>query len=144
MSRLIIHCSDTPNGRPYTARDIDRWHAARSDIAQRDEAALVFQPQYPYCGYHGVIEIGGALIRTRADGEHGSHTKGQNSNMGVCLIGVDAYTSSQWATLKAFVEQYGFTEIFGHYVFNTEKTCPGFDVEAWGKNGMMPLPQHLI
>ena len=26
---LVIHCADTPNGKAFTAADIDRWHAER-------------------------------------------------------------------------------------------------------------------
>ena len=27
--KIVIHCSDTPNGRPNTAADIHQWHLAR-------------------------------------------------------------------------------------------------------------------
>lgn len=150
IERLIIHCSDTPNGRVTTAREIDRWHAARFDMAQRAESELLkFAPQYPYCGYHGVIYIDGSVERTRAETEKGSHTSGQNSTaLGFCLIGTDSYTLAQWEALAWLVQdcqrRLGALAIDGHRTFNPNKTCPGFSVEDWLAGELKPLAGHVL
>lgn len=149
-SRLIIHCSDTPNGRHTSAREIDRWHAARHDIAQRDEAAIELSGlPFAYCGYHGIILLDGTIIRTRLDTEKGSHCRGYNADsLGFVLIGRDKYTLAQWESLKWQVNDslrlWGNLIISGHNEFNQGKTCPGFDVQKWLAGGMVPLPEHIL
>jgi N-acetylmuramoyl-L-alanine amidase len=149
-SLLVIHCSDTPNGRVTTAREIDRWHAARTDMGQRDEEAILrFAPQYPYVGYHGVIYLDGHIERTRAETEKGSHTVGHNADgLGFCLIGTDAFTLEQWESLAWLVQdcRRRWAEdmpVKGHRDFST-KTCPGFDVAEWLDGDMKPLPGHIL
>jgi N-acetylmuramoyl-L-alanine amidase len=149
-SRLIIHCSDTPNGRHTSVREIDRWHAARHDIAQREEAAIDLSGlPYPYCGYHGIILLDGTIVRTRLDTEKGSHCKGYNADsLGFCLIGTDKYTLPQWESLKWQVNDairlWGALIISGHREFNSGKTCPGFDVQAWLADGMKAPLAHIL
>lgn len=145
---IFIHCADTPNGSTkFTVRDIDQWHAARS--FRRDESCIAsFNPAHPYVGYHEVIDVHGRAWSGRGDNEAGAHAAGHNAySLAVCLLGTDQYTREQWSTLRTVVQdwqrRYGDVRIRGHREVS-EKTCPGFDVQAWVAGGMEPLPGHVL
>lgn len=147
IDTVIIHCSATPNGRPYTIRHLDAWHAARR--FRRDEKALKnWQPQYPYVGYHEVIHVDGTVISGRGWPEIGAHAAGFNTtSIGICMIGQDAFTLDQWGSLHGIVRQltarFEIERIIGHRDVNMEKQCPGFDVAEWLKE-MSALSAHLL
>ena len=63
ISKAIVHCTATPEGRPTTVEDIRSWHKARgwSDI-----------------GYHYVIYLDGSVHEGRPVERMGAHCKGQN------------------------------------------------------------------
>ena len=148
ITELIIHCADTPNGKWYTAEQIDDWHKQRG--FKRNPALIGFnEPQLKHIGYHFVINTLGAVRIGRGLEETGAHTRGHNSvSIGVCLIGKDQYSAEQWLSLKQFVQamqnRFPALAVKGHAQINPHKTCPGFDVKAWLKGGMKPLKKHLI
>lgn len=77
IEHIIWHCSATPNGEPFTAADIQRWHK---------------QNGWSGIGYHFVIGTKGELWSGREIKynyfQSGAHTRGKNSNsLGVCVIG---------------------------------------------------------
>lgn len=73
ISKIIIHCSATPEGRDYTVADINRWHRARG---------------FRKIGYHFVIYRDGSIHVGRTKNEIGAHCTGQNSiSIGICYIG---------------------------------------------------------
>ena len=118
ISKIIIHCSDTPNGRDDSAEDINRWHIEKGMDG---------------IGYHYVIRVDGALENGRPEFWKGAHAYGHNSNsIGICLIGRDEYSSAQWRTLCVIVsrltKKYKGAEVFGHNEIS-DKSCPGFDVK---------------
>src|SRR5574341_241084 len=136
IDTLIVHCADTPNGKPFTARDIDGWHRERG--FERTAAARAAQrPDLSSIGYHFVIRVDGTLEEGRGMEEVGAHAEGHNQrSIGVCLIGRDRFTRAQWDQLGALVEilqgLYPGLQVIGHREVNTTgKTCPGFDVQAW-------------
>ena len=64
-------------------------------------------------------------------------------------MGTDVFTPAQWGTLQKLVEdaklRYGSElAIRGHHEVNSEKTCPGFDVQQWLTGGMVPLEGHIL
>jgi len=145
---LVIHCAATPNGRPYNARDVDVWHRDRG-FKREKSAAKAWQPEMESIGYHGVIEVDGAFVPGRHFIEVGAHATPLNRHsVGLCLIGTDQFTPRQWATLAWVVTAWRaalpILGVVGHRAINGDKTCPGFDVDAWLDGGMAPLHQHLL
>ena len=128
INEIIIHCSDTPEGRDTSLEEIRSWHIARgfSDI-----------------GYHYVIHIDGSVGVGRSLDKIGAHCYGHNRNsVGICYIGgrtkdnksiKDTRTLEQIESLKSLVNSLKtclptINKVSGHYEYST-KTCPNFDVK---------------
>ena len=147
IDTLIIHCADTPNGRHFTADDIDDWHAERG--WRRDEGArLAHHPEHQAIGYHWVIAVTGEIQPGRHPDEIGAHARGHNEHsIGICMVGRDKFTPAQWAALKTLVARFTMQtappRVIGHRDVDAHKTCPGFDVAAWLAAGMIPAPEHI-
>jgi len=114
--RIIIHCSASKHGT--TAQEIEDWHKKRG---------------FRKIGYHAVILSNGETVKypfCRALNEQGAHTKGHNDSIGVCLVGNGKYYFRQFLALSYFIQsiQYSYDipnwEIYGHYEFDPNKTCP--------------------
>lgn len=127
ITKIIVHCADTPEGRDDKAADIRRWHKARgfNDI-----------------GYHYVVDLDGTIEQGRDVTIAGAHTTGQNADsIGVCYIGgadtdmkpKDTRTEEQKAALlsllKYLVRKYPGAKIYGHRDF-APKACPCFDAKT--------------
>ena len=125
ITEIIIHCSATKEGKPFTAADIDRWHRQRG---------------FRCIGYHYVISLDGSVHAGRPIGEEGAHCQGHNAHsIGICYVGgldsagkpKDTRTPEQKEALKALVKQlkndYPNATIHGHNEF-APKACPCFDV----------------
>lgn len=142
---LLIHCAATPNGNSsYDIYDIDIWHKDRGFKRTSCDNDLL-----KHVGYHIVINTRGVMQYGRTLDEKGAHCRGQNSNsIGLCLVGTDKFTVSQWRTLRTAIinitEEHGPMIIRGHRYFNAKKTCPGFDVDQWLLGGMAPLTNHIF
>ena len=167
INLIVIHCSATPNDdtlfrgkagdadfqTPLTA--IDAWHRQRG--FRRDPAArAIFNPDLGAIGYHYVIYRAGVVVTGRGEAEIGAHAQGHNArSLGICLVGIDAYTPSQWESLRTLVNgllaRYPLARVVGHRDLSPDidgdgtverhewlKTCPGFDVGAWFASGMRP------
>lgn len=165
MSRLInlivIHCSGSPNGRPDTIQDIDRVHKEGGFVRQ-EQWSDIQNPGLNHVGYHFVVGVNGALWTGRHLDEIGAHVKGFNQkSIGICLIGTDKFTLSQWETLKenvtALRQKFPLAKIVGHRDLSPDrdgdgkveraewlKDCPNFDVEAWIGSGMKPPQDKVI
>ncbi|MBU2708892.1 N-acetylmuramoyl-L-alanine amidase [Zooshikella marina] len=121
---LVVHCSDSPNSKNYSAKDIHQWHL------QRKWAGI---------GYHKVIKRDGSIENGRPEYWVGAHVKGYNSrSLGVCLIGRDSFTKKQFETLEIVLTdwkcKYPNATVCGHKDLNPQKTCPNFNVTAWWHN----------
>ena len=127
ITKIIVHCADTPEGRDDKAADIRRWHKARgfNDI-----------------GYHYVVDLDGTIEPGRDVTIAGAHTTGNNADsIGVCYIGgadtdmkpKDTRTEEQKAALrlllKYLVQKYPGAKIYGHRDFSA-KPCPCFDAKT--------------
>ena len=127
ITKIIVHCADTPEGRDDKAADIRRWHKARgfNDI-----------------GYHYVVDLDGTIEPGRDVTIAGAHTTGHNADsIGVCYIGgadtdmksKDTRTEEQKAALrlllKYLVQKYPGAKIYGHRDF-AQKACPSFDAKT--------------
>lgn len=127
ITKIIVHCADTPEGRDDKAADIRRWHKARgfNDI-----------------GYHYVVDLDGTIEPGRDVTIAGAHTTGHNADsIGVCYIGgadssmkpKDTRTDEQKTALrlllKYLVQKYPGATIYGHRDF-AQKACPSFDAKT--------------
>ena len=121
IKKIVVHCSDTPNGREHTAEDIHRWHKERG---------------WDGIGYHYVIRINGTVDAGRPMYWQGAHVSGNNKDsIGICLIGRDEYAVKQLDALYWLIykikKEFPEAEVFGHCDLDSKKTCPNFDVKEW-------------
>lgn len=125
---IVIHCSATPEGKEFSAKDIRKWHLDKgwTDI-----------------GYHFVVKIDGTLENGRPLSRAGAHVEGHNANsIGICYIGgvdaegkpKDTRTPEQKLMLRGIVSALRaafpeVTRVCGHRDFpGVNKACPSFDV----------------
>lgn len=132
INQIIIHCSDTIEGKNFTVDDIRRWHKARgwTDI-----------------GYHYVVYLDGSIHKGRNEEVVGAHCEGHNAHsIGVCYIGgkeagtfkaKDTRTKAQKEALihllMKLVCKYPDAEIVGHCDLANRK-CPCFDAKNEYRN----------
>lgn len=129
IKEIIIHCSDTPEGKDFTVADIRSWHIQRgfSDI-----------------GYHYVIYRDGSIHLGRDVNISGAHCTNHNSiSIGICYIGgresggfkrtkdtrTDAQKKAIFKLLRELKALYPNATIHGHNEF-ANKDCPCFDVKG--------------
>lgn len=128
ITKIIVHCSATPEGRNYTVADIDRWHKQRG---------------WKGIGYHYVIYRDGSIHTGRKIEEIGTHCTGQNADsIGICYIGglatdgktpKDTRTPAQKTALRSLINElkakFPGVTVHGHREF-ANKACPCFDVKT--------------
>jgi N-acetylmuramoyl-L-alanine amidase len=128
INKIIVHCSATAEGHPYTVSDIDAWHRKRG---------------FRCIGYHHVIYLDGTVHAGRPEAEIGAHCLGQNANsIGICYIGgcaadgktaKDTRTPAQKTALTKLLTElrarYPQATIHGHRDY-AAKACPSFDATA--------------
>jgi len=126
IDEIIIHCAATPEGKNFTAKDIERWHKARG---------------FKTIGYHYVITLDGKQHQGRPLEQMGAHCKGRNaSTIGICYIGgvdakgkpkdtrTEAQTRSLLGLCQKLLDRYpSIRKISGHNQY-ANKACPSFDV----------------
>lgn len=132
---LTTHCAATPEDRPNTAEEINRWD----------------NDKFGQTSYHWVVEIDGKTVRGLADNVRGAHTGGHNTgNIGICYVGglakdgktpKDTRSHAQKVSLRTLIrtyqERYPGIAVRGHRDWpNVAKACPSFDVGAWIAAGM--------
>jgi N-acetylmuramoyl-L-alanine amidase len=123
INLIVVHVSDTPDGRDDRAEDIHRWHVERG---------------WSGCGYHYVVCVDGIVEPGRPEYWVGSHVEGFNKDsIGVCLIGKYITNTIQLNALQTVLwdlrKRYPKARIVGHRDLDKKKTCPNFDVQAWCK-----------
>lgn len=118
---LVVHCSDTPNFKHYSVKEIDQWHRDRG---------------WEGIGYHAVISPTGKIWGGRLEIWQGAHVREHNfQSLGVCLIGTDQFSIPQMTSLKnwlvTMLGHFPDAIIVGHNDLDNKKPCPNFDVKAW-------------
>jgi len=142
---------------------VDAWHAARG--CRRESYWTGRQNSHlPHIGFHALIATNGALFTGRHWDEPGQHAEGwDHVSIAVAMVGTDQFTAAQWATLRATVEAVAVLYrlpvasplctgervlrpgVMGHRDFDgVVGFGPGFDVAAWLRKGLAPLPGHLL
>ena len=127
ITKIIIHCAATPEGKDFTVQQIDQWHR---------------QLGFRCIGYHFVIYRDGSIHKGRPIDQIGAHTSGHNANsIGICYIGgctsdgktpKDTRTGAQRVALVKLVaelrSQFPTASVHGHNEF-ANKACPSFNVQ---------------
>ena len=127
IKEIIVHCSDTEEGKDFCAKDIDLWHKAQG---------------WDRIGYHYVVKLDGTVESGRPIEKVGAHCKGHNAySIGVCYIGgkasdgkthKDTRTPQQKAALQLLVDNlkrvYPGSKVYGHRDF-AARDCPCFDAK---------------
>lgn len=126
LTRIILHCTATPEGRHVDVATIREWHRKRgwSDI-----------------GYHYVIYLDGSVHNGRPVEKVGAHVSGHNADtIGVVYVGGTDAAGKAKDTMNdaqetAFVNlvaslraKYGALTLHGHNEY-AAKACPSFNVK---------------
>lgn len=126
ITKIIVHCTATPEGRPVTVAQVDAWHKERG---------------FRCIGYHYLVGLDGTVRTGRPEAEMGAHCLGHNyGSIGVCYVGgldrvtgkpKDTRTPEQRVALRQLVdrllERYPGATVHGHREF-AAKACPCFDI----------------
>lgn len=128
INEIILHCSATPEGKDFKAKNIDEWHKSQG---------------WKMIGYHYVIDLDGKIEDGRPVEMDGAHTKGHNKNsIGICYIGgldsdgkpKDTRTQEQKKSMYKLIFQllnlYGLSiaDVHCHNEY-AKKNCPCFKIE---------------
>lgn len=128
LDEIIVHCTATPEGKSFTAADVDRWHRQRG---------------FDGIGYHYLVWLDGTVEAGRPVSKAGAHCLGHNAHsIGVCYVGglaadgrtpKDTRTPAQRTALRQLVErlrrEYGIAAVHGHNEY-AAKACPSFNVQT--------------
>lgn len=127
ISKIILHCTATPEGRDFSVEQVRQWHLARgfSDI-----------------GYHYLVGRDGTISAGRPESVVGAHCSGQNTcSIGVSYVGgeeadgshrpKDTRTPAQKKALRELVaslqKKYPGATVHCHNEF-ANKACPSFKI----------------
>ena len=127
VDKIIIHCTATPEGRPVTIADVDKWHKERG---------------FAGIGYHYLIGLNGEIWKGRDEWEIGAHTLGENQrSIGIAYVGgmtkdmkkakdtrTELQKKSMLKLIKELKTKYHNVEVYGHRDF-AKKDCPSFDAK---------------
>ncbi len=134
----VVHCTATPEGKPFTVADIDRMHRARG---------------WAGIGYHFLILLDGTVAVGRPIDRVGAHVQGHNTgSVGIAYVGgvtasgkgKDTRTPAQKESLRRLladlVAKHPIKRILGHRDLSPDmnrdgkispsewvKECPCFD-----------------
>lgn len=149
VSEIIVHCTATPEGRPVTVAEIDRWHHARG---------------WSGIGYHRVIGLNGERWAGRPIEKIGAHCEGHNTGtIGVVYVGglakdgrtpKDTRNGAQKEALLAELvdlrDRFDIKRVSGHNEY-AAKACPSFDASAeydhlfeGRSKGFVPATDHVL
>jgi N-acetylmuramoyl-L-alanine amidase len=121
ITKIVVHITDSPQGRGDDAADIHRWHQEKG---------------FAGIGYHYVITEAGEVQAGRPEYWEGAHVKGHNDgSIGVVLVADRKLTRPQRAALyELLIELCGRHPraiVYGHRDLDAKKRCPGFSVSQF-------------
>lgn len=136
IDKIVVHCSYSPFGDAEVIRE---WHLEKGwrdvgyhKIILNGQAKSTKDP-YEF-DKDGLVEDGRPLE------EIGAHVRGYNRNsIGICMVGKenDDYTPKQMHALIMLLHELTkkydlkIEDIYGHYEFNSDKTCPAMNMESF-------------
>lgn len=120
ITKIVIHCSDSPHFRGDDAQTIHKWHLEKG---------------WDGIGYHLVITESGEVQPGRPWYWQGAHVGPHNpGSLGICLIGRDYFTDEQLESLRYVYDElraaWPEAEWLNHYDLDPNRTCPNFDAVA--------------
>ena len=137
INEIIIHCTDTEEGKNYTIDDVRQWHTLPPPKGRG----------WSDVGYHYLIYRNGSVVAGRDVDQAGAHCKGHNSySIAVCYVGGrgrdgkcrDTRTLQQRAAMANLLIElrmrYPQAVIVGHSFWDPSKECPCFDAAKEYKN----------
>jgi len=132
LKYLVIHCTDTPEGREVYKKDIEQWH-----LKERGWSRV---------GYSDLIQLDGTLINfiefdqddTVDSWELSNGARGYNGVSRHVVYsggkGGDTRTNAQKTALAVYVKymimRHPSIKVVGHNQLST-KSCPSFSVPKW-------------
>ena len=121
---ILVHVSDSPQGRGDDAETIHRWHQEAPN-------------NWDGLGYHYCIVEDGEVQAGRPEYWQGAHVRKFNhQSIGICLIGKASITEQQDDALFDLIRydlslKYPEAVVVGHRDLDDRKTCPNFDIAVW-------------
>ena len=80
-TRIVIHCTASPNGKPYSREQCDADHRANG---------------WKGIGYHGLVQPDGSFDQGRALDVRGAGVKGHNEgSLHLAFVGTDKFGLEQ-------------------------------------------------
>jgi N-acetylmuramoyl-L-alanine amidase len=136
IKNIIIHCAATPNGKPFTAADIDAMHGKpvfkngvmirKHQFERASQWVRNFNPHFKYIGYQNFIGVDGKLETGRALEEVGAHVQGNNANsVGTCMAGTDKFTEEAWLALRSHIISLAGT-IYGKQILSVDSALNAY------------------
>ena len=126
LTRIILHCAATPEGRHVDVKTINAWHVKRG---------------WSGIGYHYVVYLDGSVHNGRNVSKAGAHVAGHNADtIGIVYVGgcdaamkpKDTLNDLQKTAVVNLVEalrgQFGPLTLHGHNEY-AAKACPSFNVK---------------
>jgi len=153
---LVLHCTDTPEGRHITTKDIERWHMSPVEIGGRGWDRVGYSDMFyvdgslhnltPFNQDNNVdpweMTFGAAGVNSRSrhvvysGGRKKETVSDQSGQSAQSWIVGDTRNEKVKANMaiycKYMILRHPDIKIAGHYHF-AKKPCPGFDVEKWCK-----------
>lgn len=135
ITRIILHCSDSPDNLSLGVAEIRAWHTAAPPQGRG----------WREIGYHYVVRRDGTVEVGRYENgdsvlegaEIGAHTSGHNGDtLGICWVGRDRIEPVQRAALLKLLHHLmalhgvAVDDVVGHSELNPGKTCPRLDMNA--------------
>lgn len=131
INDIIVHCTATPEGRPVSLEEVNRWHIEKG---------------FNGIGYHYLILLNGDVVSGRKLELPGAHCEGHNANsIGICYVGgldrllqpKDTRTPLQKTAMRTLLvdlkRKFPNAAIHGHRDYST-KACPCFDAKSEYRN----------
>lgn len=129
INAIIVHCTATEAGMPFTLADIRRWHTQQPPSGRG----------WRNVGYHYIVRLDGTIERGMPISQAGIHCKGHNAHsVGVAYVGglkdgkpEDTRTQAQKQSLLQLLvrlTQMYRCHIYGHRDF-AQRDCPCFDAK---------------
>jgi len=150
LDRLVIHCTDTPEGREVSAADIRRWHTSPVSAGGRG---------WKQVGYTDMLHLDGRWERLVSNNDddtvdpweitNGAKGFNTTSRHVVYVGGQDRTTGNPKDTrtpaqrkamtgyVRKFKKEHPRADICGHCDLDRGKACPSFNVKQWIKKARL-------
>jgi len=150
LTLLVIHCTDTPEGREVSSEDIRHWHTdappdgrgwkqvGYSDMIHLDGSIENLVP-YDQDDEVDPWEITNGATGFNSVSRHVVYVGGASKNR----VPTDTRTQAQMAAILSYcvrmIKQYPGIKVAAHHDLNPGKACPSFNVSRFLKaNGIAP------